>query len=400
MLYGVFGSHDPRNLSENGILARPSVLSAGQVIQLVTIGLLALGTVMVHSAGMSVGVGNGFSMQGLLGGRHVQYAFLASLALFLTSRMNWDWLANGPIWRNPILWLLAFGVGLVALAMFPGMGRAAHGARRWLYLGPSSWGWSFQPSELVKFLMIGGVALWCTHRQHVIGQFWRGVVPVLVGVLIICGLIAVEDLGTGVLIAMVAVLLVLAGGARLWHLALLGPPVLGMLVLAVMFSPYRLARIVAFMNPWDEPEGIGYHAIQSLVAISGGGWTGRGLGYGIQKFGYLPEDTTDFLFAVICEELGFSGAAMVIALYLILLWAGFWVMRGCSTVFLRLVVLGVILTVGLQALMNIAVVTVTVPTKGIALPLVSAGGTGWVVTAAALGLVAGLDRTAWGRTSH
>jgi len=128
-----------------------------------------------------------------------------------------------------------------------------------------------------------------------------------------------------------------------------------------------------------------------MLAIAQGGLFGRGLGNGIQKFGYLPEDTTDFIFAIICEETGLAGASLVVGLYIVLLWVGMGIVRDCRDTFARLLGLGVLLTVGMQALINIAVVTVVVPTKGIALPLISSGGTGWVVTAFAIGLVAALD---------
>jgi len=162
-------------------------------------------------------------------------------------------------------------------------------------------------------------------------------------------------------------------------------------VAAIVQEPYRLQRLTAFLDPWADMKGAGYHPIQSMLALAHGNVTGTGLGQGVQKFGYLPEDTTDFIFAVICEEMGFAGAALVIALYLTILWTGLGILRDCRDVFGRLVALGVMLTLGIQAAINLAVVTVMLPTKGIALPLVSAGGTGWVLTAFSLGLLAALD---------
>jgi cell division protein FtsW len=152
-------------------------------------------------------------------------------------------------------------------------------------------------------------------------------------------------------------------------------------------------RIMAFQNPYADPEGIGYHAIQSLTAIANGEGFGRGLGFGIQKLGYLPEDRTDFVFAVLCEELGIPGAAMVVTLFGVLVWAGFLVMRRERNPMLRLMALGIISTVGVQACINLFVVTAMAPTKGIALPLISHGGTGWILTAFSLGLVVAIDRT-------
>jgi len=159
----------------------------------------------------------------------------------------------------------------------------------------------------------------------------------------------------------------------------------------IVTSAYRRARLTAFLDPWADPQGIGYHPIQSMLAIAQGGITGRGVGNGVQKFGYLPEDTTDFLFAIICEEAGVAGAAVVVVFYLVILGIGFGILRRCQDPFGRLVALGILLMLGTQALINLAVVTVVVPTKGIALPLLSAGGTGWVMTAAAVGLLASLD---------
>jgi cell division protein FtsW len=160
----------------------------------------------------------------------------------------------------------------------------------------------------------------------------------------------------------------------------------------VIQSPYRLQRLMAYLDPYQDPQGIGYHIIQSMSAVAGGGIAGRGLGNGVRKFGYLPEDTTDFIFAIICEELGVFGAAFVLFLYAALLLSAFLVVRRMAHPFLRLLGTGVMLTIGLQAAINIAVVSGVAPTKGIALPLLSHGGTGWVLTAFSIGLLVSMDR--------
>ncbi len=365
---------------------------AAQVIYLTVITLFGLGLVMIHSAAMRVDDVQSLSLLSLLVNRRTLYAVLAVLAMVVVSRFDVRHFERLTGRRNPLWWLLGLALLLVILAMVPVLGRSVHGARRWLYLGPQAWGVSFQPSELLKWVLVLVMAWWCGHRMRVIGQFRRGLAPALLVLTVACGLVVIEDLGTGVLMAVVASLLLIAGGARLWQMAMT-IPIAGLpLTWLIMDSPYRLARITAFANPWEDAQGIGYHPIQSMLAISGGGVGGRGLGNGIQKFGYLPEDTTDFLFAVICEELGIGGGVLVVALLLALLWAIFMVAHDCKDTFTRLVALGVALTIGLQAVINIAVVTVMVPTKGIALPLLSAGGTGWVLTAVSLGLVASLDR--------
>ncbi len=360
--------------------------------------LLGLGVVFVYSAGVSVGGdSHGFTQQMklLVLGRHTLYAVIAVGVMILASRVNIRHVlaVRGP--ASPVLWVVVLSLGLVVLTLVPGMGRTVNGSTRWLYLGPRSWGVSFQPSEFVKWVMVLALAGWCTRRGGVMGRFWHGLAPALVLVGLACGLVMIEDLGTAVLIGVVAVGVLIAGGASVWQIALPLPVAAATVVAAIAQSPYRLARLTAFMDPWADPMGSGYHPIQSMVAIAHGGLWGRGLGNGLQKMGYLPEDTTDFIFAVICEELGLSGAGLIIGLYLVVIIAGLGVISRCGDRFGRLLGLGVIMTLGLQMLINIAVVTVLIPTKGIALPLVSAGGTGWVLTAGALGLVASLDEAGY-----
>jgi cell division protein FtsW len=234
----------------------------------------------------------------------------------------------------------------------------------------------------------------CALRARLMPQFLRGLVPALVATGLVAGAVAHEDLGTGVLIAAAAAVILLAAGARLRHFLMFVPPALAGFVLLCLASPYRLRRIETFFDPYLDPQGAGYHMIQSMTAVAGGAGFGRGLGHGLQKFGYLPEDTTDFLYAIICEELGIAGAAVVVGLYIALIWAGLAIVRAQREPILKLVGLGIIATLGLQALINLAVVTGLGPTKGIALPLVSAGGTGWILTAVSLGLLVAMDRGA------
>jgi cell division protein FtsW len=181
--------------------------------------------------------------------------------------------------------------------------------------------------------------------------------------------------------------MLLVGGARIWHLLLAAAPGVAAAAWFVIHKPYRLKRILAFLDPYADPQKDGYHMIQSLMSYSTGGVFGRGLGNGIQKLGYLPEDTTDFIFAVICEELGLFGAALTIALYLGILYVVFQIIRQSRDAFGKMLALGIGAMIGLQAFINIAVATVSVPTKGLSLPLVSYGGTGVIITCGALGLL-------------
>lgn len=365
------------------------MLRSGQILQLIVVALLGVAVVAVHSAGMNIGTPvNSFrDVLAILWGRNAMYAGLAIVAMMLASRINIREMMKAHGWANPLFYVLVGSLLLTTATLIPGVGKNVNGASRWLNLGF----FSFQPSELVKWVMVLSIAWWCARRRGVMQRFWDGLLPPLMLIGLACGLIVVEDLGTAALVALVAGCMLAAGGARWWQLGVTIPPAAAALVLAIAHSPYRLARLTAFMDPWADPRGIGYHPIQSMLAIAQGGVIGRGLGNGVQKFGYLPEDTTDFVFAIICEEQGFAGAALVIGLYLALLWVGLGIVKDSKDTFGRLVGLGVLMTVGIQALINIAVVTVVVPTKGIALPLISSGGTGWIMTAFAIGLVAALD---------
>ena len=366
-------------------------------MQLGVVGALCLGVVVVSSAGM--GVGEGAASVGGMLFRQTVYAGIALLAMVWGSHVDVRAVLRvRGVWC-PVYWLVGGAVLLLVAALVPGLGREVNGASRWLYLGPQSWGLSFQPSEVAKWVMVLAAAYWCARRQGALGRTWDGFAPMSVLVAVVCGLIVVEDLGTAVLIGMVWGCVVVAGGARWWQMAVTGLGAAGGVVWMIVQSPYRVARLTAFMDPWADPMGRGYHPIQSLIAIAGGGWAGRGLGSGVRKFGYLPEDTTDFVFAVICEEMGMAGAVLVVTIYGVLIWGGMAILRRCPDAFGKLFALGVLLTLGLQAVVNLAVVTVLVPTKGIALPLISAGGTGWVLTALCVGLVCGLDRPPRGAVS-
>jgi cell division protein FtsW len=364
------------------------MLRANGIIQLCVIALLALAVVMVNSANMSVGA-EPMTLGELLIGRTAIYALLAVGVMFICSRINVRSVLAHRGLTNPVPWLLGLSVALCGVALIPGVGANINGSNRWLFLGPRDWGLTFQPSELAKWSLAIAVAWWCARRSGVMRTVRHGLGPAIVIIGLVCGLVVIEDLGTAVLIGGVAGLVLIAGGARIVHLLMLCPVAGAAVVGMIWHSPYRVKRLLAFTDPWADPQGIGYHAIQSMTAIVHGN---RGLGNGIAKQGYLPTDTSDFLFAVICEELGVAGAGLVIGLYIALLWAGLLIIRDCRFTFGRLLGLAILLTVGLQAVMNIAVVTVVVPTKGIALPLLSAGGTGWVMTAAGLGLLAAIDR--------
>ncbi|MCC6971437.1 MAG: cell division protein FtsW [Phycisphaerales bacterium] len=385
------------------------MLRPGQVVALCVIALLTVGVVMVNSAGMTV-LAEGVSPRALLLSRATIYMVLAVAAMFAASRLPLRRLAGyfgepDPALARPgaplfsgLSFLISpavLFVVLLGLVYAPVIGKEVNGANRWIRLPVPGLGdaLSVQPSEIVKWGMIGAIAWYCCRRAPVLSQFWRGLFPALAFTGAMAIFIVVEDLGTGVLVVAGSCVILLAAGARFWHFMMFVPLGLAGLGLAIFKSPYRVQRVLAFMNPYGDAEGSGYHMIQSMAAVAGGEVFGRGLGHGQQKFGYLPEDETDFLFAIVCEELGVAGAAAVIGVLLLLIWTGLGIVKRERDSFLRLMGLGIIATVGIQAIINLAVVTGMAPTKGIALPLVSRGGSGWILTAFSLGLLWAIDRT-------
>ncbi|MEX2215505.1 MAG: FtsW/RodA/SpoVE family cell cycle protein [Phycisphaeraceae bacterium] len=365
------------------------MLRAGQVIHLLVIATLALAVIAVHSADMRVG-GSRFELMSILTSRHVTYAGIAMVVMLLASRLNLREAMKVRWWLNPVVLLLAGSLALVALAMVPGVGVQYNGARRWLRI-PGLGDINFQPSELTKWAIVLVLAWWCAKRHDVMHRFGKGVLPALIIVAVASALVVLEDMGTAALIGVMAIMLLIAGGARIWQISLLVPPAVALAIGAVLMKPHRVERLTTFLRPWDDMQGAGYQMVQSFVAFGEGGLLGAGLGNGIQKMGNLPTNSSDFLFAVIANELGLVGVSLVVGLFLAMLWTGLSILKQCPDKFGRLVVLGIIATLVLQALINMAVVTGLVPTKGIALPLLSAGGTGWIVTAFALGLVSSID---------
>lgn len=382
--------------------------SLRQGILLCALALLTLGVVMVHSAGMSIEAAtveapvaptDGLTVGGILGGRDGLFAALAIGAMaagWLLPMSIADRLGTPkPEWVRLVAIVGAMMlVGLLLLVYLPGLTRGeTKGAERWIAMPLPGAGYvSVQPSEIVKWSMVGLVA-WCAASAGArLERFWTGLLPALVLVGGVTVVVMKEDLGTAALIGTVACVVLVAAGARAWQFASIAPLGLGVVAAGLFAEDYRIRRVTAFWNPYADPRGDGYHMLQSLGAVAGGEGPGRGLGHGLQKFGYLPEDTTDFIFAIICEELGIMGAVLVIALYATLIALLFCVIRGTHNPIHRLFVLGVMATIGLQASINLLVVTGLAPTKGIALPLISKGGTGWILTCLALGVVCAIDR--------
>jgi len=372
------------------------VRPSSKVILLSTVSLLVLGVLMVTSAAMSLDA-DPFTPQDVLRSKTGLFFALAVGAMLLSAMLPVRSLVGLITSRAegsclPIAGVAIAGAMLLIIALLPYIPPLRHevnSSRRWIHIASLT----FQPSEIVKWGLVVLLALALSLRIDRVRASLRGTIPILAGAAIVIAPVALEDLGTGVLLVAVTGAMLLIAGATWWKLAPLAIIPASAVALLIALEPYRLARIRTFLNPFADPAGEGYHVIQSMGTIAGGHGVGRGLGLGIQKFGYLPEDRTDFVFSVVNEELGLAGTALIIFLYLAILWSAYAVARRERVLALKLMTLGVLSTLGIQTCINLLVVTGWAPAKGIPLPLLSAGGTGWIMTAASLGLIISIDRS-------
>ncbi|WP_298040002.1 putative lipid II flippase FtsW [uncultured Desulfuromonas sp.] len=285
--------------------------------------------------------------------------------------------------RLAVPFLLLCAALLVAV-LIPGVGTHAGGACRWIRLGPVN----VQPSELAKLAMILYMAHSLAKKGEKIKTFKLGFIPYMVVLALLLMLLLMQpDLGSALTLAGVAMVMLLVAGTRLSYLFSLLVLALPFLYFAVMNVDYRRKRILAFLNPWDDPTNSGFQIIQSWIAFGSGGLFGKGLGEGKQKLFYLPEAHTDFIFSVVGEELGFAGVVVVAAMFLVLVMRGVRAAVGAPDDFGRYLAFGLTLLLGLEAFVNFAVVMGMVPTKGLALPFLSYGGTSLVTTLFAVGIL-------------
>jgi len=360
---------------------------------LVAAALMAIGLVMVTSATAPV-------ERSLLDmpwwrtalGRQGTFALAGLLMMLLTARFGSVCLASEGFRRVFAPTLFAVLVVLLVAALIPGIGEQRRGSQRWIQVAPAWTGVGFQPSEFAKLTLVLFLAWLLGERGRDPRLFRTAFVPASVAIGLYVLLVGKANFGTAALVGGVGSLILLVAGCRWRHLSMLGA--FGALSMAGLLyaAPYRMARIAAFRDIWAEPRGAGYQPLQSLATIASGGWFGKGLGAGVQKYGYLPDSHSDFIFSVICEETGFLGGAGVIAIFCVFTYLGLRTMWGARTRFERLIAFGLTATLSLQAALNIAVVTVTTPTTGIPLPFVSAGGSGLMALSISVGLLAAIAR--------
>lgn len=285
--------------------------------------------------------------------------------------------------------LLLIGLVLLLAVLAPGIGRKIEGARRWMQFGPVG----FQPSEVAKIFLMIFVANYLAKNPRRIRDLQDGFLPIMAPILFVCFLVLVEpDMGTMLATVAVSTALLFVGGARGKHLATFIFFGIGAVALLCIIEPYRFERLVVFLNPWHDPDGSGYQVLQGLAALGSGGVFGLGPGESRAKWLYLPAEHTDFIFAIIGEETGLLGGLGILGLFLFLAWRGFAVAAKCTNRFGRLLAMGIAMTVGGQAMLNIGVVCTLLPATGVPLPLISFGGSSLVLTMFALGVLTDISR--------
>ncbi|MHC4289540.1 MAG: FtsW/RodA/SpoVE family cell cycle protein [Planctomycetota bacterium] len=360
-----------------------------RIIETVVLLLMATGTVFVFSAGATL---NGdFDLSRFYDFTTLKQLFFfpaAVLVMYAMSRIDYRRfsITQRPPGYSLTPYLSIITLGLLIAVLIWGVER--NQSKRWLDLAPGSVYVSFQPSELAKWVMILFLAAYLERHADSMGQFWRRFVPVCLTAGCVVGLVIIEDFGTAAFIIMMTFIMLLLGGVRLLYLLPPIPIVLGGLTAAILSSPTRINRITSFLDPSQ----MKYQARQSLIAISTGGLLGKGLGEGVIKYDHLPEDTTDFIFSIIAEEMGLAACAFVIVLFLIFAVVGAVIVLRCRDRLGRLIAAGIVMAITIQAAVNIGVVTVVLPTKGIPLPFISAGGTSMLLSAAAVGILLNIAR--------
>ncbi len=316
--------------------------------------------------------------------RHLMFLGLGLAAMAVLARVDY------AIWQKLAKPLYLLGLVLLVLTLIPGIGTEYNGARRWLRFG----GIGFQPSDFAKFALLVAAATYASVRKDELGSIRRGFIPacIFVGIYAVLTM-AQPDFGTSLFLAASSFLVLICGGLRMRHLVLVGALMLPVASL-VMYSKFEhvQTRIMVFLNPQADPRGKGHQVNQSLIAIGAGGMEGQGLGNSTQKLYYLPEQETDFIFAVLAEETGFVGSVVTLALFASLMLIGVQVARRARDRFGTLVATGFTGAVGLQAAINVAVVTASVPTKGIGLPFISFGGSACFFYLCGVGLVLSVAR--------
>lgn len=357
-------------------------LGVDGVVLAVVVALSLIGVIMVFSASAVV-AGARFHDSIYFLKRQAMWLAAGFMVLHLASRIDY------AVWRKLAPWILGGTALLLVVVLIPSLGLVVKGARRWLRLGP----FSLQPAELFKVAVVLYVASYLARREDRLTQFKTGLLPPLLVVGFLSGLVLLQpDLGTVVVVGTVLLLMFFLAGARPMHLLGLILAALPVAALLVLRSNYRRQRLMTFLEPWKDAADAGFQVTQSFLAFGSGGLFGVGLGEGKQKLFFLPEAHTDFVLALVGEELGLMGTAAIMLLFVALVLKGFQIAANAREPFGRHLAMGITLLIGVQVLVNAGVVTGVLPTKGLTLPLVSYGGSSLVVSLLAVGVLLSISR--------
>jgi cell division protein FtsW len=346
--------------------------------------LMAIGIVIVFSASM---------VRSLKFYGHPYYYLITQLVWACIGISSMLFLMHFDVWRyrSWVPLLTGAGIFLLIIVLIPGVGQVRNDARRWLGYGQLL----FQPAEIAKVTTLLFLADSMAKRRDKLQNFVTGLVPYLAFLGLTCGLVLMEpDLGTAVAIAGGAAVIIFVSGANWLHLTLVAGTALPALAWAVFAEEYRRRRFLAFLDPWADPDGAGWQIIQALYALGTGGPFGTGIGYSRQKWFYLPEPDTDFVFAVLGEEMGFFGTFLVLILFATVAWRGFRAAMAAPDRYSCFLAAGMTALVVFQAVINIGVVTGSLPITGIPLPFISRGGSSLVMNFVAMGIVLNISRYA------
>ena len=349
--------------------------------------LLALGVVMVHSASVAYAAREMHNSIYFLV-RHASYVVLGLLlmAFVMRTRVRW-WEKAGP-------YLLLLGIVSLVVVLVPGISAHINGSSRWLRLGVLN----LQPSEFMKLFMVIYVAGYLVRKQEELRNFTQGIVMMSLVVAGIGVLLLLEpDMGTFVVISVTVFSMLFMSGVRFWHFMMVLGAGAGSLVLLTIISPYRMGRVMSFRDPWADPFDTGFQLVQALIAFGRGEWLGVGLGASVQKLFYLPAAHTDFVFAVMAEELGLIAVLAVMVLFSIILVRAFAIARhaeAAGLIYSARLAQGIGVLLGGQAMINMGVNMGLLPTKGLTLPFVSYGGSSMLVSCIAMGVLLLIGREA------
>ncbi len=349
--------------------------------------LLATGVIMVYSASVAYADREmNSSVYFLI--RHASYTILGLLLMAFTMRTRVRW------WEKAGPYLLLIGIVSLFVVLLPGIGAHVNGSSRWIRLGVVN----LQPSEFMKLFTVVYVAGYLVRKQEALKNFTQGIVMVSLVVAVIGALLLMEpDMGSLVVITVTVFAMLFLGGVRFWHFMMVLGTGIGSMVLLTIISPYRMARATSFMNPFADPFNTGFQLVQSLIAFGRGEWFGAGLGASVQKLFYLPASHTDFVFAVMAEELGLVAVLSMMALYGVIIVRAFVIARqaeAAGQIYGARLAQGIGLLLGGQAMINMGVNMGLLPTKGLTLPFVSYGGSSMLVSCMAMGLLLLIGRDA------